>query len=235
MVSTQTANVQVQDRGNLQQNRSGMSSVNVGQVERWASLLAGGVTALFGVVRDIRRGKPSGVGVTLACLGSGILYRGASGHSFIYQALGIDTTANNQSAQSVRVEKVVTVNRSPEELSHFWTNLDAAQQSEFATTSPGNSAFPGVQKNELEAWETLKKTVSAHGGYVEFERAPDERGTEVKVVLFYTPPAGNIGRTVTKLLGNSPEQQITEDLRRFKAMMEAGEIPTIEGQPSGPK
>src|SRR5205085_4620470 len=139
MVSTQTANVQVQDRGNLQQNRSGMSRDNVGQVERWASLLAGGVTALFGVVRDIRRGKPSGVGVTLACLGSGILYRGASGHSFIYQALGIDTTGNNQSAESVRVEKVVTVNRSPEELSHFWTNLDAAQQSEFATTSSGNS------------------------------------------------------------------------------------------------
>ena len=235
MVSTQTANIQGQDTGSLQQNLRSMSSVNVSQVERWISLLGGGALALSGIILAIRRGKPSGVGVTLGAMGGGLLYRGVSGHSFIYQALGFDTASNSQNAERVRVERVVTINRSPEDMAHFWTNLDAAQQGEAATTAQGNSVVSEGQKKGLEAWETLKKTASAHSGYVEFNHAPDGRGTEVKVILFSTPETGNPGKMVTKLFGKSPEQQITEDLRHFKAMMEAGELPTIEGQPSGPK
>lgn len=235
MVSAQTANIQGQDTGTLQQNLRSMSSVNVGQVERWISLLGGGALVLSGVVLNIRRRKPSGIGVTLAGIGAGFVYRGATGHSFIYQALGFGTASNNQNTESVRVEKMMTINRSPEDMAHFWTNVDAAQQGEVATMTQGNSAVPEAQQSELEAWETLKKTAAAHSGYVQFEHAPDGRGTVVKVILFSTQPAGNLGKTVTKLFGKSPEQQITEDLRHFKAMMEAGEIPTIEGQPSGPK
>ena len=66
------------------------------------------------------------------------------------------------------------------------------------------------------------------------------RGTEVKVVTEYNPPGGVIGDVlakpaagIAKLFGEEPEQQIGDDLRRFKMLMEAGEIATIEGQPKG--
>jgi uncharacterized membrane protein len=68
-------------------------------------------------------------------------------------------------------------------------------------------------------------------GSVWFKPAPGGRGTEVKVNLQYDPPAGKVGATVAWLLGYDPSQTIHEDLRRFKQLMEAGELPTTEGQP----
>jgi uncharacterized membrane protein len=49
----------------------------------------------------------------------------------------------------------------------------------------------------------------------------------------YSPPGGLLGATIAKLFGRAPEQQIEEDLRRFKQVMETGEIITTEGQPAG--
>jgi len=60
---------------------------------------------------------------------------------------------------------------------------------------------------------------------VHFYEAAGGRGTVVRVVLEYQPPAGRVGQLVAKLFGEEPEQQVREDLRRFKAMMESGEIP----------
>jgi uncharacterized membrane protein len=73
----------------------------------------------------------------------------------------------------------------------------------------------------------------ANAGSVHFNPAPNGQGTEVRVVLKYDPPAGVLGAWVAKLFGEAPEQQIEEDLRRFKQMMETGEITTTAGQPSG--
>ena len=53
------------------------------------------------------------------------------------------------------------------------------------------------------------------------------------MVLKYDPPAGKVGAKIAKLFGQAPEQQIHEDLKRFKAIMETGETPSIEGQPFG--
>src|SRR5690242_3802942 len=61
------------------------SRVNVGNREREASLLLGPVVALFGITR---RDLP---GLLLAALGAGLVYRGASGHCSIYDALGINS------------------------------------------------------------------------------------------------------------------------------------------------
>ena len=57
------------------------------------------------------------------------------------------------------------------------------------------------------------------------------RGTEVAIELQYNPPGGLVGATVAKLFGEEPTKQIAEDLHRFKALMETGEVPTICGQP----
>jgi len=59
---------------------------------------------------------------------------------------------------------------------------------------------------------------------VRFERAPGGRGTIVKVNLEYNPTAGALGAMVAKLFGEEPEQQLDDDLRRFKQVMEVGEV-----------
>jgi uncharacterized membrane protein len=58
-------------------------------------------------------------------------------------------------------------------------------------------------------------------------------GTRVTVHLQYNPPGGRAGAAIARIFGEEPNQTIREDLRRFKQLMEAGEIPTTEGQPSG--
>jgi hypothetical protein len=68
---------------------------------------------------------------------------------------------------------------------------------------------------------------------VRFEPASGGRGTFVRVVFDYQPPAGALGAAVATLFGEAPHQQAEGDLRRFKNIMEAGEIPTTSGQPAG--
>jgi uncharacterized membrane protein len=69
---------------------------------------------------------------------------------------------------------------------------------------------------------------------VQFRSAPGGRGTEVTVELEYQVPAETLGAAVATLFGEEPGQQSQEDLRRFTWLMETGEIPTTENQPSGP-
>jgi hypothetical protein len=68
---------------------------------------------------------------------------------------------------------------------------------------------------------------------VNFRAAPGGRGTEIKVSLEYEPPAGKLGAAVARLFGEEPSIQVREDLRRFKALQEAGEIPVSENPGQG--
>jgi uncharacterized membrane protein len=78
--------------------------------------------------------------------------------------------------------------------------------------------------NELIAWRSLPGSDVDHAGSVRFEPATGERGTTVKVEMRYEPPAGMLGATVARLLGQSPGKQVKIDLLRFKQLMETGEI-----------
>jgi uncharacterized membrane protein len=89
------------------------------------------------------------------------------------------------------------------------------------------------EPGERIAWKSLPGASVRHAGSVRFQPAPGGRGTEVHVELAYDPPAGTLGVAVAKLLGEEPDLQIREDLRRFKQSMETGEIATIDGQPTG--
>ncbi|MBW4554920.1 MAG: SRPBCC family protein [Trichormus sp. ATA11-4-KO1] len=91
------------------------------------------------------------------------------------------------------------------------------------------------QENELISWASVESAVVENSGRVRFQPAPGNRGTEVKAVTEYKPLGGVIVVAIAKLLGEDPELQIKEDLRRFKMLMEAGEIATTEGQPRGRK
>ena len=89
------------------------------------------------------------------------------------------------------------------------------------------------EPDRLIAWRSADGAEIPNAGSVRFEPAPGDQGTEVTVALEYDPPGGKIGALLAKLSGEEAGQQVAEMLRRFKALMEAGEIPTTEGQPAG--
>lgn len=150
--------------------------------------------------------------------------------------------------------QTVTIDKSPEELYRFWRDfenlprfmkhlravrvLDDKRSHWIADAPAGQSVEWDAEiineaANELIAWRSLPGADIGNAGSVRFEPAPAGRGTEVKVNLEYDPPAGALGMAFAKLLGEEPAHQVADDLRRFKQLMEAGEIPTTEGQPSG--
>ncbi len=156
--------------------------------------------------------------------------------------------------QSIKVEKTVTIQRSPEELYHFWHDFENlprfmkhlkavkvfdAKRSHWATTSPlggsieWDAEIVEEQQNEWIRWTSVEGADVANSGSVRFKPNSHNRGTVVKVITEYHPPAGAIGDAISKLFGEAPEQQLGDDLRRFKMIMETGEIATTEGQSKG--
>jgi uncharacterized membrane protein len=89
------------------------------------------------------------------------------------------------------------------------------------------------EPQERIAWRSLPGSMVEHHGSVTFRDAPGDRGTAVRVEMNYLPPGGKVGQWISKLFGDAPEQQVHDDLRNFKRLMETGEIPTVAGQPRG--
>jgi uncharacterized membrane protein len=79
---------------------------------------------------------------------------------------------------------------------------------------------------ESIAWKSTPKSDVATTGEVLFRDAPPDRGTIVSLVLSYDPPGGPIGRIAAKLFQREPAIQARRDLRRFKQLMETGEVTT---------
>ena len=143
------------------------------------------------------------------------------------------------------VTKAITVNRSPDEVYRFWRNFENLPQfmshlesvqvvddrrSHWKAKAPaGRSVEWDAQitqdiPGELIAWESLEDADVANAGSVRFAGAPGGRGTELTVEMHYDPPAGPLGAIVAKLFGEEPGQQVDGDLRRFKQVMETGEV-----------
>jgi uncharacterized membrane protein len=234
------------------------STVNVADVERWASALGGAALTAYGI-KQLKDRSPAGA--ALAAAGGALMYRGATGHCPVYSAAGIstageydDTRAILSGARGVNVEEVATINASADALYAFWRRLELlprfmdhlvsvsqldATRSRWVAKAPAGRTVEWEAEiineitGELIAWRTVEGADVVSAGSVRFTPAPGGRGTEVRVRLQYDPPAGKIGATVAWLLGHDPAAAIREDLRRFKQLMEAGEVPTIEGQPRG--
>ena len=155
---------------------------------------------------------------------------------------------------ATRVKRSITVNRPLEEIYAFWRNFENLPQfmyhldsvrvfgptrSHWVAKGPGDrrvewdSEVTEDRPNESIAWRTLPGSDIEHGGSVTFERRPGGRGTIVRVTLEYRPPGGMAGRALASLLNRAPEQQVADDLRRFKQIMETGEIVRSDGSPEG--
>lgn len=218
------------------------NSSNVSDGERWGTLIGGGALVLYGLSQRSLRGA------IMALAGGGLVYRGATAQTGIQEATGMN--------QSIKVEKTVTIAKSPEELYRFWHNfenlpnfmkhlksvkvIDEKRSHWIANAPMGNSVewdaeIINDQQNKLIAWASVEGADIDNSGFVRFQPASAGRGTEVKVVIEYNPPGGVVGSAIAKLFGEEPEQQVGDDLRRFKQIMEAGEIATTKGQSSGRK
>ena len=236
--------------------RSG-AAVNVGQTERWASAVGGGALALYGITRG------SLGGIALALVGAALVQRGFSGHCNLYEAMGFSTAddaslrnSENVSVpagRGIKLEKSVTINRTPEDLYRFWRSFEnlprfmnhlesvtetGGGRSHWKAKAPAGSTVEwdaeiyNEKEGEMIAWRTLEGADVASAGSVHFEPAEGGRGTFVRVILKYDPPGGKLGALVARLFGENPEQQITEDLGRFKQLMETGEVDANEAQSS---
>lgn len=229
-------------------SKSGPYGRNVGDTERWVSAVAGGAAAVYGLSR---RSLP---GVLLAAAGGGLLYRAVTGHSPTAAMLGITAGSRAGYPKEVQVRRAVTIQRPVEEVYRFWRSfenlprfmhhLESVQvtgetRSHWVAKGPAGAKVEwdaeiiNEQPNELIAWRSVEGSDINHAGSVRFEPAPGGRGTEVHVALNYNPPVGQVGRAIAKLFREDPEHQVSEDLRRFKQLMEAGELAHVEGQPSG--
>jgi uncharacterized membrane protein len=218
-------------------------NVNVSELERRASIIGGTALAMFGVV------KGGLSGLVLAGVGGDLIYRGATGHCVLYEKLGVNTSGPH----GIKVERVGTIDRPVEELYRFWRNFENLprfmehlesvkvldnKRSHWVAKAPAGGSVEWdaeiveERENELISWRSLPGADVPNTGRVTFTKAPGNRGYEVRVNLEYSPPAGQLGAAFAKLFGEEPDQQVMEDLRHFKEIMEVGEIPTTKGQPS---
>lgn len=226
---------------------------NVSSQERWLALGAGATLIGLGVTGR----TPLFIS---SMIGAGLILRAATGNCPVYQAAGAstsDSTAENSAiaaGHGTRVEHAITVSETPAELYRFWRDLENLPRFmthllDVDTTTDGRSHWVaqgplGLKfewdaeivtdlPNEVIAWRSLDGSDVDTAGSVHFTALPNDRGTEVRVELKYDPPAGKLGTAIAKLVGHSPATQIKADMRRFKQIVEAGEVPTSRGQPHG--
>jgi len=83
------------------------------------------------------------------------------------------------------------------------------------------------------AWRAVGRPDVPNAGRVRFSRAPDAVSTEVRVDIAYRVPAGALGRALAAFFGEEPHQQVADDLRRLKQVLETGEVLRSDGAPSG--
>jgi uncharacterized membrane protein len=86
---------------------------------------------------------------------------------------------------------------------------------------------------ERIAWRSDEGATVPNEGVVRFVDAPGDRGTEVHVEMRYSIPGGSLGKLVARYLGEEPHQQLDDDLRRFKQVVEIGEVVRSDGAPAG--
>lgn len=148
----------------------------------------------------------------------------------------------------------LTINRKPDELYRYWrdfsnlpkfmnhlkmVNIISERRSHWVAKGPASSTvewdaeITDDRPNELITWRSVESSEVDHAGSIRFEPATGDRGTIVTVDMHYRPPLGTVGSAVAAWFSEDPNQTVKMDLRRFKQVMETGEVITTEGQPAG--
>ena len=226
------------------------SEVNVGPVQRGVSALAG--VAL--VAAGLRR--PTLGGVALAGAGTSLLYRATTGYCHLFGALGIDTARDDDGgapSDAVEIRRSITIQRPRDEVyrrwrdpqsqprvwSHFAELTNATEQgahwrfeAPLGRTLGWDARVVDERPGELVAWEAAEGADLRNEGTVEFRDAPGDWGTEITLRVRFDPPAGLLGDAAARVLDDPPKLVLEKALRRFKSLVETGEIPSTDQNPS---
>jgi uncharacterized membrane protein len=210
--------------------------------ERLATAIGGAALIVWGAKKLTSEHQP--LGAMLATTGASLIWRSARS----------DTRIRLAGARGTMVEESVAINRPAAELYEFWHRLERLpevmpqlltvervghRRSHWVAKGPARWRIEWYADvindipNELIAWRTVEGSDVISAGSVHFEPHPGGRGTAVRVKLQYDPPGGKLGAAIASAFGDDPDSVIREGLRRFKQLMETGEIPTTEGQPRG--
>ncbi len=233
--------------------REQMSNVNVGQTERLISQVAGAII----IGATLRAIVSRGLFTLLALLSGGfyLLYRGITGHCEVYEQLLVNTAVrtNDEAVsvpheQGVHIEESVLINRPVEDIYAFWRNFEnlprfmshlksvenrGDNRSHWVAKAPAgmtvewDAEIINEVRNEVIGWRSLADAQIANAGSVRFR--PQTQGTRVTVTMEYVPPAGALGQQIAKWLGEEPKQQIAEDLKKLKQILESEQMPTSNG------
>ena len=235
---------------------------NISSAERWISMIGGSMLALYGVRRRDVPGAAVAVlgaalvqrGVTGHCAVYGALGIDTAEEEggFLEQKHG--PAAVLDASKAVKVERTVTIDHPAADLYRFWRNLENLPrfmrhlesvervtdtishwraQGPAGTVVEWDAEIHNEVPNQVIGWRSLEGADVVSAGSVNFDSAAAGRGTRVTVHLQYSPPGGKVGAAFAKLFGRDAETEIREDLRRFKQIVEAGEVPTTQGQPRG--
>jgi uncharacterized membrane protein len=245
MTSINNGTVHDESWENLRRPGRGDNSVNVGKTERLISGLAAAAVAVVALRR--KRLRP-----LLFPLAANLVSRAVTGRCPVNRAIGrnsarggrVSSVASVRRGEGIKVEKGIIVNRPAAEVYRFWRNfenlprfmdhlesvtvIDETRSHWVAKAPVGTKVeWDATVHNEIEeeliAWRSLPGADVNNAGSVHFTPT-GEGSTEVVVVLSYEPPAGKLGAAVAKLLGEEPSEQVEDDLRRFKQVMEASEV-----------
>ena len=152
-----------------------------------------------------------------------------------------------------RFSRAVTINRNASDLYEFWRdfsnlpqvmdNIDTItvighEESRWIAKGPSNTRVEWTARvtedveGALIAWRSDDDADVFNEGRISFSPAQGDRGTIVTALMAYDPPAGFVGRIIAKVMQREPEVQLRRDLRRFKQLMETGEISTNVRNPA---
>ncbi len=201
-------------------------------------------------------GQPKGLAALLggAALVAYAVYKGASRSREAAHTAA--SPAPRHEILPTHIEATVNVLRPSQELYSFWRSfenlprfmrhLESVQEnggrSHWIAKTPVGSRVEwdaevvDEREGQLISWRSLPGSQVHNTGSVLFEPLSNDRGTMVRATFDLAPPGGAAGRLAgiaARALGPITKQQVQEDLRRFKNLMEAGEIPTTDGQPEG--
>jgi uncharacterized membrane protein len=207
--------------------------VNIGELERVASVGLGAALVVIGLALRSRRG------LSLALTGAGLAYRGLGGRCLVYRALGInraavqDTTTGNL---GVKVERSAPIDAPRENLYAFWrdfrnlpivmpnverVDVESDTRSHWVVKGPLGTSLEWDAEiindvpNQRIGWRTVPGARVEHAGSVRFEPRADG-GTLVWVTLQYNLPGGEFTHMVTQLFGEDPGKRLEEDLERLR-------------------
>jgi uncharacterized membrane protein len=235
------------------------TKINVNNAERLSSVLLGSALVSFGVVRrsgplslaSIAGGAPLlWRGLTGNCPVYSALDINSASQEEINAKINAQP-AGVPAGKGIKVSQHVTINKPPSEVFRFWSNFENlprfmdhlesvklhqngcshwVAKAPLGTKVEWDAEIVDAKTNEFISWRSKPGTSVPNEGTVRFKPTATGEGTEVEVTLEYKPPAGALGATIAKLFGEEPQIQVAGDLRRFKNIMETGEVPTSGGQ-----